>query len=85
MSNEKQQYHDDMIWIELPEPIDDEHKKQICDKANAMLAKLNVDYRAFAPNTFTRRTNYIFWQSKHGGFLELEDNGQWLSLEYLTQ
>lgn len=73
------------IWIELPDPRDDEHGRELCDKANAMLAKLGVDYRAFAPNTFSRRTNYIFWQSEHGGFLELTDNGQWLALDYLAK
>lgn len=73
------------IWIELPEPRDDDHRKELCDKANTMLAKLGINYRAFAPNTFSRRTDYIFWQSENGGFLELADNGQWLSLDYLAK
>ena len=73
------------IWVELPEPSDEDHAKALCDQANAMLKKLGVDYKVFAPNTFNRHTDYIAWEGPNSGFKMLVDNGQWFNLEYLAK
>lgn len=74
----------DKIWIELPDGRDAGERKEICDKANAMLAKLGINYPAFAPNE-DGSTQYIFWQSENGLYTELADNGLWLNLDYLAK
>lgn len=73
------------VWVELPEPKDEDHAKAICQKANDMLKKLGVDYKVFAPNTFNRHTDYIAWEGPQSGFTMLEDNGKWFNLDYLSK
>ena len=71
------------VWIEVQDPTDENSAKDICDKANAMMNKLGVAHKVFAPNTLNRHSDYIAWDSPEGGFTCLEDNGKWFNLEYL--
>lgn len=68
------------VWIELEQPRDDEHAKQICEAANRMM-------RVLIPGC---ESEFMFFEHKrmygygdNMGFKYLVDRGEWFNLDFL--
>lgn len=77
------------IWIELPAADTQAERQELCDKANAMLAKLVDDWKdgeGFAVNESKKVCGYQYvWHTWGGSYEELADSGKWLNLDLLSK
>lgn len=74
------------VWIELEKPRDNAHAKEICEKANRMLVRLQS-----VADQEEGRCGYFAWSESRSMFMYgtnmgmkyLTDRGEWFSLDYV--
>jgi hypothetical protein len=76
------------VWLELPQPMDDQHAEHLCALANAMIEKLarpeHLINGHFPRRFFWNRARKMYCYGGDQGYDILQSRGIWFSLNYLA-
>lgn len=74
------------VWIELERPTPDESDEVAHTRAELgtkVLQKLGLEHGKFA--WFPDKRKYVFVYNESGGFVYLNDNGDWFNLDWAAK